>query len=145
VKLKDNYYSDADLQKLLVIDQSKLDVTRPGVYFVGYTVTDPSGNKARKEERLVRVVEFTGIEELNKGSHISIYPNPSAGLFKVATMQRSLITKIVVINAIGQSVYNQSIKSAEQEVNLTNVNRGLYIIIIQDETGKEYCSKICIE
>jgi hypothetical protein len=48
-------------------------------------VTDPSGNKYRKQDRLVTVEEFTSVKELSANSNVSIYPNPSKGLFTVAS------------------------------------------------------------
>ncbi|MES2560888.1 MAG: T9SS type A sorting domain-containing protein, partial [Bacteroidota bacterium] len=145
VKIKDNYYADSTLQALLVVDQSKLDVTMPGICFISYTVTDPSGNKARKVQRLVSVIEVTGISELSSNSNLSIYPNPSKGLFTIANKTKTSITSVLVMDAVGKTVYTKAAQSNEVTVDLTLMNKGLYMVIIKDENGKEYSSKVVVE
>ncbi|MES2561086.1 MAG: immunoglobulin-like domain-containing protein, partial [Bacteroidota bacterium] len=145
VKIKDNYYADSTLQTLLVVDQTKLDVNIPGLYFVNYTVTDPSGNKSRKVQRLVTVIEVTGISELSSNSNLSIYPNPSKGLFTIANKTNTSIVSVQVMDAVGKAVYTKATQSNEVTVDLTLMNKGLYFVIIKDSTGKEYSSKIVVE
>ncbi len=129
----------------MVVDQSKLDVTSPGVYFVTYMVTDPSGNKYRKQDRLVTVEEFTSVKELSANSNVSIYPNPSKGLFTVASKLNKRIASVTVMDAIGKTVYAASTSTNEVEVDLTQMNKGLYMVIIKDENGVEYSSKVVVE
>jgi hypothetical protein len=145
VKLKDNYYSDADLQKLLVIDQSKFDATRPGIQLITYQVTDPSGNKSLKAQRYVVVNEVTGIEELNANSELSVYPNPSKGMFKVTHRSGKRLTSVEVMDVMGRKVYQNTQSDTQVDVNLTEMNKGLYLIMMKDESGQEYTAKLIVE
>jgi PKD repeat protein len=145
VKLNDNYYSDAELKALLVIDASKVDMTKPGVYFVSYSLTDPSGNKALTAQRLVQVVDFTGIEELGSNTNLSVYPNPSNGMFTVSAKNNTNITNIKVMDILGKVVYSQSMKTNNTQVDITNMNKGLYMIILEDDNNKSYSGKIVVE
>ena len=149
VKINDNFYSDADLQSRLVVDLSKVDVSRPGYYFATYSVTDPSGNIAATEQRLINVVEngncFTGIQEVSDNSTISIYPNPSSGLFTIGAKTNTNIASVQVIDVVGKTVYSKQFLAKDVEVNLSDMKKGLYMVIIKDEDSKEFSSKIVIE
>ncbi|MES2559668.1 MAG: immunoglobulin-like domain-containing protein, partial [Bacteroidota bacterium] len=145
IKIKDNYYADSTLQKLVVKDFTKLDVTHPGMQIITFRVTDPSNNISMKMERYVHVVEVTGISELSSNSSLSIYPNPSKGLFTITNKTNSNISAVQVMDAVGKTVYTKPAQSAEVTVDLTTVNKGLYFVIIKDESGKEYSSKIMVE
>ena len=145
IKIKDNFYSDADLQSRLVTDLSKLDVNRPGIQIITYQVTDPSGNKSLKVERYINVIEVTGINEINANSQLSIYPNPSKGLFTVGNKSNTLITSVQVMDVIGKTVYSKAAHTKEVEIDLTSMNKGLYLVIIKDEAGNEFSSKVIVE
>ncbi|MES2780588.1 MAG: immunoglobulin-like domain-containing protein, partial [Bacteroidota bacterium] len=145
IKLKDNYYSDSTLQTLLIIDQSKLDVSMSGIYFVTYEVTDPSGNKSKKAQRLVSVVEVTGLSELSNNNNVSIYPNPSKGQFTIANKTNTTIKTVKVMDAMGRIVLEKTAQFKEVEVDLTSMNKGLYMVIIKDANGNEYSGKVVLE
>ncbi|AMS26063.1 hypothetical protein AEM51_02605 [Bacteroidetes bacterium UKL13-3] len=149
VKIKDNYWPDSLLQTLMVLDLSKVDVTRPGYYFALYTVTDPSGNKSFTTQRLINVIEdgpcFTSVKELSANSNLSIYPNPSKGLFTVASKGNASIASIQVMDVVGKTVYTKTAQSNKVEVDLTQMNKGLYMVVIKDQNGNEFSSKVVVE
>jgi hypothetical protein len=148
VKLNDNFYTDAQLRNggAFIQDESKLDMTIPGVYFVTYQVTDPSGNKSRKEQRLIEVIDpMTGVQELNANSNVSVYPNPSKGLFTVSAKNNTGIKTIKVMDILGKTVYTKLVNATSTEVDITAMNKGLYMIILEDENNKTYSGKIIVE
>jgi hypothetical protein len=145
VKIKDNYWPDSTLQKLLVVDQSKLDITRPGIQIITFQVTDPSGNTSLKIARYVNVLTVTSLNEVNVNNSLSIYPNPSKGLFTVASKGNASIAAIQAIDVMGKTVYTKTTQSNSVEVDLTQMNKGLYMVIIKDENGNEFSSKVLVE
>jgi PKD repeat protein len=149
VKIRDNYYADSTLQGLLSIDLSKVDVSRPGYYFAVYNVTDPSNNKAISVQRLINVIEngpcATGIKELSTNSNLSIYPNPNKGMFTIAGKSNTQIAAVQVMDVVGKTVYNKTTQASELQVDLTDLNKGLYMVIIKDNNGNEFSSKVVIE
>jgi hypothetical protein len=114
-----------------------------------YTVTDPSGNKSFTTQRLINVIEdgpcFTSVKELSANSNVSIYPNPSKGLFTVASKGNASIAAIQAIDVMGKTVYTKTTQSNSLEVDLTQMNKGLYMVIIKDENGNEFSSKVVVE
>jgi hypothetical protein len=145
VKIKDNYWPDSTLQKLLVVDQSKLDITRPGIQIITFQVTDPSGNTSLKIARYVNVLTVTSLNEVNVNNSLTIYPNPSKGLFTVASKGNASIAAIQAIDVMGKTVYTKTTQSNSVEVDLTQMNKGLYMVIIKDENGNEFSSKVLVE
>ena len=149
VKIKDNYYTNADLQSLLTVDMSEVILSSPGYYYVLYNVTDPSGNKAISIQRLIHVIEggpcFTGIQELSTNNNLSIYPNPSKGLFTISNKTNTNIATVTVLDIVGKTVYTQAPQSKEVEVDLTQMNKGLYMVIIKDANGREFSAKVVVD
>jgi PKD repeat protein len=143
VKLVDNYYSDATLRGLLVTDLSGLNVDEPGLYFVRYYLTDPSGNKAQTTERLVEVVEFTGINELETATNLNVYPNPNNGIFTLKVPAAVQLKGITVIDILGREV--KTLTYTNNAIDISDLHKGIYYIIAEDKDGEKYSSKIVIE
>jgi hypothetical protein len=66
-------------------------------------------------------------------------------LFTVASKLNKRIASVTVMDAIGKTVYAASTSTNEVEVDLTQMNKGLYMVIIKDENGVEYSSKVVVE
>jgi hypothetical protein len=144
VKLNDNYYSDAVLRGLLVTDLSKLDVDKPGLYYVSYSVTDPSGNVAVTQQRLVRVLEITGLTELEDDQSMLVYPNPSEGIFTVSNTANTTLKQIKVVDVLGKVILTKSVSSTSVTLEL-DVMAGIYQLIIEDKAGNISYKKISIQ
>jgi hypothetical protein len=145
VKLKDNYYSDATLRANLTTDLSALDMTRPGLYFIKYNVTDPSGNIATTGERLVSVEEFSSLAELQARSNVAIYPNPNNGLFNITAKNNTHIKQVKVMDVLGKAILNNIYNATDVAIDLTTMNKGLYMVIIEDENGATTTNKVVVE
>jgi hypothetical protein len=145
VKLKDNYYSDATLRANLTTDLSALDLTRPGLYYVKYNITDPSGNKAKTTQRLISVEEFSSLAELQAISNVAIYPNPNNGLFNITTKNNTHIKQVKVMDVLGKVILNNTYNAQDVAIDLTTMNKGLYMVMIEDENGATTTSKVVVE
>jgi PKD repeat protein len=143
IKLVDNYYSEDVLRPLLVTDLSGLNVNEPGLYFVTYTLTDPSGNKAQKAQRLVEVVEFTGLHELANTTSLTVYPNPNTGKFTIAVPENVRLTTIKIIDILGREV--KTPLHTQNTVDISDLQKGIYQMVAEDENGGMYAAKIILE
>jgi hypothetical protein len=82
-----------------------------------------------------------GVEELEK-SHVNLFPNPSAGTFKIESDNKfSKNITVEVYNLLGDKILEQYELG---EINLSHVSKGIYFVKI-DEDGKGYTKKIIIE
>jgi hypothetical protein len=75
----------------------------------------------------------TGIENITEAASISVYPNPSNGLFHV-TLSLNKAT-IAVYNMLGDQVYESGITTGVNEVNMQGKAKGIYLYKILSETG----------
>ena len=75
----------------------------------------------------------------NNNNRFNIYPNPSNGKFIVMTENN---VKIEILNILGNIIY-QSNNSSTQEIDLSFVENGIYIININSE-NERFTEKIII-
>lgn len=107
-----------------------ITVNQSGVYSV--TVADANGCSATDEMELT-VDVCTGISEAVFASSVSIYPNPTFGLFTISVNLPAVDRiRIDLMNALGQLVLpvydGQLASSFTREVDLKEYAKGVYII-----------------
>ncbi|MGZ3883508.1 MAG: T9SS type A sorting domain-containing protein [Bacteroidia bacterium] len=79
----------------------------------------------------VTLVSSTGIKTNEAGAGISIYPNPNKGSFIVnLTSDASLKVR----NCLGQLMTEKELNMKSNTVNLGNVEPGVYIVTLENET-----------
>ncbi|MES2591101.1 MAG: T9SS type A sorting domain-containing protein [Bacteroidota bacterium] len=77
----------------------------------------------------------TGINQVNNLQGISVYPNPSTGIF---TCIAPAMSEIKIYNVLGAVVYTGKITSEKTEINLTQQPKGVYFYQL---TGNEHAAK----
>jgi PKD repeat protein len=147
VKLKDNYYTNSTLLNLVQIDTSGLDMTRPGYYLVKYNLTDPSGNKSEQVQRLINVIEcLTGLnDELQSKPTLLAFPNPTTGMVSIVKPDNSKITHIKVLDLVGKTIIDKATSESIITLDLSNLNKGIYMVLVEDEQGGTTNTKITVE
>jgi len=85
----------------------------------------------------------TGVSQLSstKLEEFTIYPNPNKGLFNLKHNENSTL---YVIDTKGVTVHTQKIIEGENNINVSNLSQGLYIIKLENEIGIFY-KKFVIE
>ena len=81
--------------------------------------------------------DWTGIEELNADA-LTVYPNPSTGIFYIYNSDASQNFNYEVLDLNGRVISESSKEvngSATIEVDLTNVENGIYMIKLFNESG----------
>lgn len=66
-----------------------------------------------------------GLSTINSEVEINIYPNPAKNELNVSSSVE--ITKIEILNIIGQLVYTKELKSKNTKIDISNLNKGNYI------------------
>lgn len=78
---------------------------------------------------LLTVNEITKID-------FKLYPNPASGnTLIISTSETSLNLEIEIFNILGTSVLKQKLSNASKEINISQLNKGIYLIKINSETG----------
>lgn len=92
------------------------------------------------ESRVFQVANILGVENFNL-NEITLYPNPSNGFFTINT---KLPTDVVAIDVTGKEVFRMFNINNQTTINLTQLQKGLYLLKLSNELG-EQTKKIIIE
>lgn len=73
-----------------------------------------------------------GINENYLSKEFSIYPNPSSGLFTLRLPNVESNAKVEVYSVVGQQIKSKSISAQKLEIDLSNYDKGIYFVQIQN-------------
>lgn len=102
-----------------------------------YIITDGCGNTSSPVT--VTITSTAGIGNLG-ASKVSIYTDYKAEAVMIHSEIKK-ITKIQVINSLGQSVYDDSGLFSSKEISIKNYSKGVYFVTVFNETNESYTSK----
>jgi hypothetical protein len=78
----------------------------------------------------------TGFEDLTSTSQVTIFPNPSNGLFKIQFDVELEVNNVSIVNQLGQVIsFVNNIKSNKMELDLSEYNNGIYYIKANTSKG----------
>ena len=93
-------------------------------------------------------VGMVSVNEFEKGNY-NIYPNPNNGTFNLSIKNsESTDLNVNIQNVLGQSVYSEALNNVGQlnkQINLSNLDSGIYTVIISDKNGLSSSEKIIIQ
>jgi PKD repeat protein len=124
----DNYYDSAALMPRVKVVSHNVNIWVKGIYFINYSLTDPSGNASKMISRDVHVLPqgecsstYSGVSNLTADG-IRVYPNPTAGSVQIdAGKLQSSITAVEVWDNSGRMLH--SVKSTG---NITTLQLNAY-------------------
>jgi hypothetical protein len=87
----------------------------------------------------------TGIESSDKNNFISLYPNPNNGMFKLRISNEIQQGKFILVNSIGQNVYETKLVNGENEIRISNLAPGMYTYKVIGNEGEINRGKIIVE
>jgi PKD repeat protein len=117
------------------VSSNQFDPSTAGIgsHVITYSFTNGSGCSGTAQKTIV-VDACASISE-NELDFITVYPNPSNGLFTVYSGEVNL-NAIKVFNSIGQLVFEATnLTTVKQDVNLKNMAHGVYTIRVITEVG----------
>jgi hypothetical protein len=102
-----------------------------------YTVQITDNNGCSKS--YTTCISFsTKVDELLTGTTISIYPNPSNGVFTISNTTVIDKLDITVTNALGQTVISESAKNTNQlQIDLSKMSKGVYYLKATSNEGNK--------
>ena len=84
---------------------------------------------------------FVGVQEQD-AKNVSVYTNPANNTVTVQ-LANAAPAKVEIINLVGQTVISQNTSTEEVKMDVSNINRGIYMVKIAQE-GKVYTSKLVV-
>ncbi len=112
---------------------------------------DPSSNIYIVDRNNYRIREIctsncsAGILQLKGMDQIFVSPNPNHGLFKLKIDNEIENGEMILVNSLGQKVFEQKIAQGENDVNVKHVGQGLYNCILLKDKVQISQRKIVIE
>jgi uncharacterized repeat protein (TIGR03803 family) len=81
-------------------------------------------------------VNDLGVSDANeKGANVSLYPNPSSGVFTIKISEFRTKNSIEIYNMLGENVYASSLNSSTTPIDMSNNPSGIYLYRVIAETG----------
>ena len=111
--------------------------------------TNNDGNTASVGDLQIDSITFKETSTLSVNNEIlfnglSIYPNPSNGLVNIQTTTK--LSKVQLFNLIGKKVFEtQNLNTNMNTINVTSLNKGIYLLRLQDENNKTKTQKLIIK
>ena len=94
-----------------------------------YTATIPNAAGCDSVVTMNLTLNFTGISE-NSGAQISISPNPASSKINVKSNIALIGSKFIIYDELGKEVKFGKITSIDNEVDISNLNNGVYLFKI---------------
>jgi GH35 family endo-1,4-beta-xylanase len=112
-------------------------------YFPGnLTAEDGSKAKAFGPEAISNPTTTVGVSEISE-SALKVYPNPATNVLNIDYDKTQY--KILLFNSIGVLVQSEVAENPSHKMNVGHLNKGLYLIRIQDNENKVVTEKVIIE
>jgi hypothetical protein len=81
-------------------------------------------------------------QEPDNNNSISVYPNPSQGMFQVTT---KIPLSYSITDITGQGIQNGICKTGSNTINVSQLSTGIYFIIFRNEAGNTTTERLIIE
>ena len=107
-----------------------------------YTVTTTSNGCASNASTGVTITN-TGLKDETANQQLSIYPNPSAGIFNIS-LPDAKAGKIVVTDLAGKVIATQQFPGQETSIDMQHASKGIYLVHLTTD-GKSYIRRIMVE
>lgn len=122
-------------------DQSTLTYTRTNVGHDTLICIVTDSNGCQGMDTVVVSVDICGGAAENALDFSKVFPNPSSGTSIIQSDR--LITEVSIINAMGQLVSQQQVRSKNFEINVDVP--GTYLIILEDEQGRSALHRLNVQ
>ncbi|MFZ4401779.1 MAG: T9SS type A sorting domain-containing protein [Bacteroidales bacterium] len=94
------------------------------------------------DDIIITATSSTGVEETVYTNAVSIYPNPSNGLFNVEASDA--INEIMVYNALGNLVYHSKPSVLSSKIDLSEYKAGFYFVKVRYDDSSYYNAKVIV-
>ena len=78
----------------------------------------------------------TGVEEISLNNYLSVYPNPSNGMFTFElTGIKYKTASVKVVDMMGRAIYETTLKDQHSEISIPGIAPGIYQLQVRTELG----------
>lgn len=111
----------------------------PGIYTVSLTITDTIGCT----NYLERVIDLSTLNLLSdEMNNLKVYPNPATQILTISNGQK--LKRIILYSGLGKVVKSLDVNNNIQNIDISNLEDGVYTLQVIDENKKMKTRKISI-
>ncbi|MCF8298731.1 MAG: T9SS type A sorting domain-containing protein, partial [Saprospiraceae bacterium] len=121
-------WSTGDTTQTITLNGANLGVN---TYQIFVDIIDTNGCTA--SDTILLIKGTAGINEVVQNSKISIFPNPTKGIFKIITYGINKDFNISVYNIQGQKIHSQVVHKKIVELDLSTYPKGVYFVRMWNE------------
>jgi hypothetical protein len=88
---------------------------------------------------------ITNLETLNNLKEVSIYPNPATDILNVDLGSVTQTIQVQFIDAVGRTVKTESISGSHSQIDISDLNQGIYFISLSSADGVQRIEKLVKE
>jgi PKD repeat protein len=108
-----------------------------GLFDVSLTASNANGSDTKTEDNYIQVDTLTFIEENGNLISLSVFPNPvSDKLYIKLNKNYQTELSVTIFNLEGRMLFTQKLNNLENEIDMQNLEAGIYILKVFD--GKEF-------
>jgi hypothetical protein len=117
---------------------SLLSIANPGTFVPVYSFTNSTTGCSNSASTTVIVANCTSLDKNGAitSSTISVFPNPNNGSFVIET-SNELVKEITIVDITGRTVYVEKTQAATIQLNIENLDNGLYQVTVKTERGSD--------
>lgn len=107
-----------------------------------YPISMPPGNAMANYVLKINInpSSTSGIKALNPSLELSLYPNPTNGLLKLESTSDAQYS-IKIISSLGQLVYQKNNLTGNNQIDVSKLPSGAYMLLIYDQQANQAISK----
>lgn len=108
--------------------------------FYGVTSVNNEGVDFFVDNFSIRDSVYAGVDEIDGVTNFKVYPNPNNGQFTILNEGNASKSSVKVVDVQGRVVYEDSYyfsQNGRKQVDLTSLNSGVYILILEGEGKQE--------
>ena len=78
-------------------------------------------------------------------SHISLYPNPSSGLFYLTLPANAHQAEVQVVDHMGRKAAQHTLSPSQNKLDLTHLSAGIYHVCVVLSSGEKFLGKVMLK
>jgi GH43 family beta-xylosidase len=122
-----------------------MEVAAAGINLNGGNIQQSTWNNGNNQKFNLELIRKTlNIAELKFDSEITIYPIPAKDSFTISSLYSGEKRQIKIINMLGETLKNIETNQDNYIVDISNIQSGIYIVIISSERNETIMKKVVI-
>ncbi|MCX7743894.1 MAG: ASPIC/UnbV domain-containing protein [Flavobacteriales bacterium] len=110
--------------------------SNPGNYTIQLTVSNDCSSEVSSPTS-VNVYSTAGIDDIESDFDVVTYPNPASNLITISINSNLTIKQLKIYNTLGSELFSEICNNSSISIDVSWLNSGYYLIIMDTSTGEK--------